>query len=76
MDGFESWIYCPSDSADELGEPGLQLGDKAGISAKEGKTSLVVQGLRIRLPMQGTWAPSLVREDPTSCGAAKPRAPQ
>ena len=28
-------------------------------------TSLVAQWLRIRLPMQGTWVPSLVQEDPT-----------
>ena len=35
-------------------------------------TSLVAQWLRIRLPMQGTRVPSLVREDPTCCGATKP----
>ena len=35
-------------------------------------TSLVVQWLRIRLPMQGTQVPALVREDPTCHGAAKP----
>ena len=34
--------------------------------------SLVAQWLRILLPMQGTWVPSLVREDPTCCEAAKP----
>ena len=28
-------------------------------------TSLVVQWLRIHLPMQGTWVQSLVWEDPT-----------
>ena len=33
---------------------------------------LVAHGLRIHLPMQGTWAPSLVWEDPTCHGAAKP----
>ena len=27
---------------------------------------------RISLPMRGTWVWSLVQEDPTSCGAAKP----
>ena len=36
------------------------------------RTSLVVQWLRIRLPMQGTWVRALVQEDPTCCGAAKP----
>ena len=34
--------------------------------------SLVVQWLRIRLPMQGTRVRALVREDPTCCGAARP----
>ena len=34
--------------------------------------SLVEQLLRIRLPMQGTWVRSLVREDPTCRGAMKP----
>ena len=35
-------------------------------------TSLVVQWLRIRLPMQGSWVPSLVEEDSTCCRATKP----
>ena len=35
-------------------------------------TSLVVQWLRICLPMQGTWVWALVREDPTCCGATRP----
>ena len=35
-------------------------------------TSLVVQWLRIHLPMQGTRVRSLVWEDPTCRGAAKP----
>ena len=35
-------------------------------------TSLVVQWLRICLPVQGTQVQSLVREDPTCCGATKP----
>ena len=34
--------------------------------------SLVVQWLRICLPMQGTWVRALVRDDPTCCGATKP----
>ena len=37
-------------------------------------TSLVVQWLRIRLPMQGTQVQALVREDPTCHGATKPVA--
>ena len=36
------------------------------------RTSLVVQWLRICLPMQGTWVQSLVREDPTCHGATNP----
>ena len=35
-------------------------------------TSLVVQWLGIRLPMQGTRVRALVQEDPTCRGAAKP----
>ena len=35
-------------------------------------TSLVVQWLRICLPMQGTQVWALVREDPTCHGATKP----
>ena len=38
----------------------------------EGRTSLVAQWLRIRLPMQGTWVRALVWEDPTCRGATKP----
>ena len=34
--------------------------------------SLVVQWLRIRLPMQGTWVRALVWEDPTCRGATRP----
>ena len=34
--------------------------------------SLVVQWLRISLPMQGTWVRALVWEDPTCRGATKP----
>ena len=36
------------------------------------RTCLVVQRLRIRLAMQGTWVQSLVQEDSTSCRATKP----
>ena len=34
--------------------------------------SLVAQWLRICLPMQGTWVPALVWEDPTCRRATKP----
>ena len=36
------------------------------------RTSLVVQWLRICLPMQGTQVQTLVQEDPTCRGATKP----
>ena len=45
-------------------------------------TSLVVQWLRIQLPMQGTWVWSLVQEDPTCYGTTNhaqllsPNAPE
>ena len=35
----------------------------------KGRTSLVAQGLRIHLPVWGTWVQSLVWENPTSFGA-------
>ena len=38
---------------------------------KRARTSLVVQWLRICLPMQGTWVVSLLQEDPTRCRACK-----
>ena len=40
------------------------------------RTFLVVQWLRICLPMQGIWVQSLVQEDPTCHGATKPVGPQ
>ena len=36
------------------------------------RASLMEQWLRIRLPVQGTWVRSLVREDPTCRRATKP----
>ena len=36
------------------------------------KTTLVVQQLRICLPIQGAWVQSLVSEDSTCLGATKP----
>ena len=46
----------------------------AGQALKEelAGTSLMAAWLRIRLPMRGTQVRSLVREDPTCRGAAKP----
>ena len=42
------------------------------FSRRQGGTSLVAQGLRICLAMQGTRVRSLVWEDPTCRGATKP----
>ena len=47
------------------------MGKLSVLKISEG-TSLVVQWLRIRLPMQGTRVWALVREDPTCRGATKP----
>ena len=46
------------------------MGKKNNNSGAGG--SLVVQWLRIRLPMQGTQVRALVQEDPTCHGATKP----
>ena len=43
-----------------------------GLLKEWNETSLVVQLLRIHLPMQGTWVRALVKEDPTCRGAYKP----
>ena len=44
---------------------------KSYTKNKKNRVSLVVQWLRIRLPMQGTEVRALVREDPTCHGATK-----
>ena len=41
-------------------------------SRTDGGTSLMVQWLRIFLPVHGTWVQFLVGEDPTCCRATKP----
>ena len=46
------------------GMPGLDRHDSAGFQGL-GRTSLVVQWLRLLAGMQGTWVQSLVGEDPT-----------
>ena len=48
------------------------VNDKLLIKIKERGASLVVQWLRIRLPMQETRVQTLVREDPACRGATKP----
>ena len=42
------------------------------LNISEAGASLVVQWLRIRLPMQGTQVRALVWEDPTCRGATRP----
>ena len=42
------------------------------LSKTNGQASLVVQWLRICLPMQGTQVQSLIQEDPTCCRTTKP----
>ena len=56
--GPKPWGYCEGSQVNNV------------IILRTG-TSLVVQWLRIRLPMQGTQVRSLVREDPTCRGATK-----
>ena len=57
-------------------EAGKKVQESKGIMQNLKKkitgTSLVVQWLRIRLPMQGTQVQALVWEDPTCRGATKP----
>ena len=48
------------------------LGDRHWANKNQCRTSLLVQWLRIRLPMQGTRVRTLVWEDPTCRRATKP----
>ena len=50
----------------------LSLNKTAFLKKAKNRTSLVVQWLRICLPMQGTKVQSLVWEDPTCPGTTKP----
>ena len=45
---------------------------KTTFKSNSSRASLVVQWLRICLPMQGTQVQALVQEDPTCLGATKP----
>ena len=47
-------------------------GPKERFKKREGGTSQVVQLLRLCLPIQGTWVPSLVQEYLTCLRATKP----
>ena len=53
--------------------PGNKIKEKIGNNKKEELgASLVVQWLRIHLPMQGTWVQALIWEDPTCHRATRP----
>ena len=53
--------------------PGLSqhMTKPSGLKGSRQRTSLVVQWLRIHLPMEGMWVRSRVGEGPTCCRAAK-----
>ena len=53
----------------------LVAASKTFIETTYSRTSLVVQWIRTRLPMQGIWVQSLVQEDSTCHGATKLCAP-
>ena len=49
----------------------VEMREGSEVKKQSQGASLVVQWLRIHLPMQGTWVRALVREDPTCRGATK-----
>ena len=51
---------------------GLAQSDCCSYKREKSRTSLVVQWLRVRLPIQGTWVQSWFRKIPTCHGAAEP----
>ena len=56
--------------------PQKKLGtERKGRKKRTLGASLIIQWLRINLPMQRTWVRSLVQEDPTCCGAMNPTRP-
>ena len=62
-----AWSSLPENFTYSLSKGSESLGSKVCS-----RTSLVAQWLRICMSMQGTWAPSLLQEDPTCRGATKP----
>ena len=67
-----AWTHVPCIGRQILNHCATREAHKHMFKWYHGRTSLVAQCLRIRLPMQGTQAWSLVREDPTCCRATKP----
>ena len=64
--------YRCDNSQQNTSKPSSTAHRKDYTSKPSGGTSLVVQWLRIRLPIQGTWVRSLVQEDPTCHRATQP----
>ena len=71
-DCYNTHLYPPSSVSFAWVPPILDTGLISKIL--NNWTSLVVQWIRICLPMQGTWVPSLIREDSTCRGTTKPRS--
>ena len=73
---FISWKFWPFEMKQYWRELVWQHVGKKGVwitkPRKRERASVVVQWLRIRLPMQGTRVRALVWEDPTCRGATKP----
>ena len=72
-------LCCPEDNCSnaflnfkQSGPHGQRHFIHSGGIKEEIGTSLVVQWIKICLPVQGTWVQSLVREDPTGHGTTKP----
>ena len=65
----------PTPGGDAAGQGGCLLprglGEGTTLQRSKEGASLVVQWLRVHLPVQGTWVRALVREDPTCHGATK-----
>ena len=71
-EGLKHFAWQPLDSG--LNKVGMGFFyKKKKTTRRKVQTSLVVQWLRIRLPVEGTQVRSLVQEDPTSWGPAQPR---
>ena len=55
----------------QINEGSLEI-SRSSLSTVQCGSSLVVHGIRIHLPVQGTWVRSLVWGDSMCCGASKP----
>ena len=66
---YTVWYYQYNDG---IVSSTLDQTTECPVSRVNYRASLVMQRIRIRLPMQETRVRSLIREDPTCCGATKP----